>query len=143
MPAHGPDFGVKMKKKAVKKGTPSAKTLRGRRSAPSKKPRKVMVRGKVGHRMVVKKPFRLEVGKTYENRVGTLRVKIVQAGPNYNPAFAFEGVLLVQPEGWNKYGQYWHENGLYHRKDLIGREPWRDLIREVQPKAPKSRGKKP
>jgi hypothetical protein len=37
-PAHGPDFkGEKMKKKAVKKGTPSAKTLRGRRSAPSKK----------------------------------------------------------------------------------------------------------
>lgn len=103
-----------MKKKAVKQGTPSAKTLRGRRSAPSKK------------------PFRLEVGKFYRSRGGHFTALIThKAGGEW----CFKGLADYDcgpkniPRSWKPNGDFWIriDDG--------------DLIREVQPKSPKGRGK--
>ena len=105
-----------MKKAKKKIKAPSAKTLRGRRSAPSK-------------------PFRLEVGKTYETEDGSIRVKIVSIELDLHPSWAATGkVVNGDVRG---YGAYWHADGLYHPKNEVCREAWLDLVREVKPpKAP-------
>lgn len=127
-PAHNPDFkGEKMKKKAVKKGTPRAKKPSGRRSAPSKK------------------PFRLEEGKKYSNRQGTIIVRIVRdAGEScFYPYVRIHGEVIKGRRLWNNYGGFWHVSGVYHDPALVKNpHKWRNLVREVQPpKSPKGRGK--
>jgi hypothetical protein len=112
-PSHNPDFkGEKMKKKVAKKGTPRAKKPSGRRKAPSKK------------------PFRLEVGKTYVSRVGEI------VGP------------MIKTEKWRSFAKThpfttktgfrtYAVNGRYSA-ERTHEDSW-DLIREV--KSPKGRGK--
>lgn len=133
MPAHNPDFkGEKMKKKVAKKGTPRAKRPSGRRKAPPKKPRKVMVRGKVGHRMVVKKRLRLKVGKTYVNRIGLERGPLVE---NVKWSYVIETHKFRCPRNAETFMQ----SGRYLSDK---KESPLDLIREVPPpKSPNGRGK--
>lgn len=97
----------------MKKGTPS-KTRGARKTAPR----------------TPKKPFRLEVGKTYESRCGEI-IKITEFYPERLEAFRYMGVGVVH----ENHCLAWIENGLvYH-----GRENPDDLIREVPSPRPRSR----
>lgn len=110
--SRNPDFSTQKegKMKKDKKGNPSPKTARGAR-----KPRP-------------QRPFRLEVGKTYENRTGKLVVDIVARLPG-GEGIEFEGRIVRGR--WGNCGGFWFANGTYHPADLVWREGWRDLVREV------------
>lgn len=84
-----------------------------------------------------KKPFRLEVGKTYQNKGGDLRVKIVRKRHDFT--YPMNGEVLAGSAWLND----WTEDGWYF-EDGPGDE--NDLVREVpgakRPRAA-ARGKKP
>jgi hypothetical protein len=101
---------------------------------------KKMGRGKTPGRSAPKspeKPLRLEVGKTYENSTGTLRVKIMRnaTGPIYAKFGKVLEGLAITPF-WTEAGQYFwtHKSA-------------RDLVREVptgakRPRAASAKGSK-
>jgi hypothetical protein len=124
MASRNPDF----EGKKSKRGTPTPRRAPGARKAAPKR---------------TKKPFRLEVGKTYENRNRTVRVKITEdLGEAFPyPFHRMRGTLRKGVRVWSRYGEAWHVSGQFHDPASVSNpEKWRDLIREVrQPKAPVAR----
>jgi hypothetical protein len=93
---------VKTKKKGVP--SPKARGAKTRRKAPEK-------------------PFRLEVGKTYENKTGDLRVKIARKHPSYT--YPMNGKVLAGQawlNDWTEAGWYF-ENGPGDKNDLVREVP--------------------
>jgi hypothetical protein len=117
-----PDFEGGEMKKGKKRGTPTPKTATGARKTAPKR---------------TKKPFRLEVGKTYETREGGHKATITHVKPHSE--WPFNGVWLGQgpdPIPSSCTIPFWNERG-----QIYGSEPEpTDLVREVrQPKAPVAR----
>ena len=79
------------------------------------------------------KPFRLEVGKTYETRDGRVTTRILRetSMPGTN---AMAGEILSGAGRWKNNGAFWSVSGVYHGLDVPKPEKWRDLVREVKPK---------
>jgi hypothetical protein len=99
MAAKNPNFGEKMKKKVSRPG-------KAGRSAPKSR----------------KKPFRLEVGKTYVSRDGKLRARISRRNQGFT--YPMHGDVLV---GWALLND-WTDEGWYFEH---GPGDERDLVREI------------